>query len=148
MAETEELPIPACCLRQELEGVSDRFFCAHPLVKVPAGIVRPRTCRVCIFANARPAGALRNYDPQVAGRLSGSCRHLGGLIGLRDCSTCAGHVQVKVFACTHPRHGETTASVCLNCQDFTPRPLRNDYAATESSISAHLPLSERNTSCS
>lgn len=43
---------------------------------------------------------------------------LGPQIGLRECPTCAGKVQLKVFQCGHPQHQETTLNECGTCYDF------------------------------
>lgn len=57
--------------------------------------------------------------PRLLERLKGRCRHLGGQIGLRECPGCQGNVRIKVFACSHPSHGETTAAECEQCDDFS-----------------------------
>jgi hypothetical protein len=43
---------------------------------------------------------------------------LGEQIGTRDCPSCRGKVRLKVFACSHPAHGETTLPDCDLCEDF------------------------------
>ena len=51
-------------------------------------------------------------------RSRAACRHLGAETGQRECASCGGRVRIKVFACRHPRHGETTLSECLRCADY------------------------------
>jgi hypothetical protein len=43
---------------------------------------------------------------------------LGEETGLRECASCAGSVRVRVFACGHPRHEETTVREGEGCPDF------------------------------
>lgn len=40
------------------------------------------------------------------------------MTGLRECPTCAGNVQLKVFRCDHHRHQETTFNECSTCYDY------------------------------
>ncbi len=61
----------------------------------------------------------------AARRQRGPCQFLGQETGLRDCSTCRGHVRVKEFACLHAGHAArpvTTARECQSCRDFSPSP--------------------------
>jgi hypothetical protein len=46
------------------------------------------------------------------------CTFLGPQTGSRECPTCRGKVRLKVFACGHPAHAETTLPDCDMCQDF------------------------------
>jgi hypothetical protein len=48
----------------------------------------------------------------------GPCVHLGAQTGLRECAGCGGKTQLKVFACSHPAHTETTWDECQRCPDF------------------------------
>src|SRR5271166_753685 len=56
------------------------------------------------------------------------CSYLGeavlmnGKQALRDCLTCRGNVQLKVFSCLHPGHAldpTTTYKACERCPDYT-----------------------------
>lgn len=49
------------------------------------------------------------------------CLHLGDVLRLDDCATCKGTVRVKVYACSHPAHAETTLSGCRTCPDYQAR---------------------------
>ncbi len=49
------------------------------------------------------------------------CRHLGAEVGLQECQGCRGRVQVKQFACHHPKHELTTLADCAECDDFAPQ---------------------------
>jgi hypothetical protein len=42
-------------------------------------------------------------------------------MGLRECETCRGKVQLKIFACGHPLHSEATPAKCQACADHEPR---------------------------
>jgi len=48
------------------------------------------------------------------------CRHLGANIGERECKRCRGNVRLKLFACGHPLHQETTIQECRHCSDYRP----------------------------
>jgi len=48
------------------------------------------------------------------------CVHLGKLAGLRPCETCCKTVHIKVYACRHPNHDETTLAECRLCEDYEP----------------------------
>ena len=60
-----------------------------------------------------PLLPLRNAPFPIA-----NCQHLGSQTGERNCPTCAGNVRLKVFACSHPLHRETTLPECSTCRDF------------------------------
>lgn len=48
---------------------------------------------------------------------NGKCDHLGDQIGERDCKSCGDRtVKLKVYACSHPEHAETTIPECNKCQ--------------------------------
>jgi len=49
------------------------------------------------------------------------CLYLGGQLGERDCKSCKGSVRLKVFACSHQRHDDTTIRDCKTCADYEPR---------------------------
>ena len=48
----------------------------------------------------------------------GKCDYLGEQTSTRSCPTCTGNVRLKVFACSHPLHRETTLPECATCRDF------------------------------
>jgi len=114
-------PLSPCHSRRELPGIDDRFVCLHPKVFATHNVVPYEMCRQCALWRDRPPAEFRPMPPRLLERLQGSpCRHLGEHTGLRDCPTCQGHVRVKVFACRHPRHVETTLAECELCEDFKP----------------------------
>ena len=47
------------------------------------------------------------------------CRYLGQQTGERSCPTCSGNVRLKVFACSHAAHVETTLPECGACGDYS-----------------------------
>ena len=54
-------------------------------------------------------------------------KHLGEATGaLIECATCGdGRTQLKVYACSHPAHGETTLVACQACPDFVSSSQQN-----------------------
>ena len=48
------------------------------------------------------------------------CQYLGSQTGIRKCETCQSPVQMKVFACSHEFHSETTLPDCKFCRDYEP----------------------------
>jgi hypothetical protein len=130
--------LPPCHSRRTWEGVEDVFFCAHPKVCAPSQLVTAEVCGICRLRAQPPPEAFRDFPPTPPGdgaggipaadwlrRLAtgprGPCQHLGEQVGLRDCPGCRGRVQVKVFACGHPRHRETVLSEGAACPDYEPR---------------------------
>ena len=107
-----------CHSRRELPQSDDRFVCLHPKVHAQNNIVPYEVCRQCGLWREPPPAEFRVLPPRFFERLEGACRHLGDQTGLRDCPTCRGHVRVKVFACRHPNHVETTLAECEQCRDF------------------------------
>lgn len=124
-------PLAPCHSRRELSGTDARFICLHPKVHSPNNIVSYEFCRQCALWRQPPPAEFRALPPHFFERLQGPCRHLGEQVGLRDCPTCRGHVRVKVFACGHPNHVETTLAPCEQCNDFEaplPPPSRKTTA--------------------
>jgi hypothetical protein len=115
------MPLPPCHSRRELGPGDTTYFCAHPSVVVQDGLVTAGICQICDFWKQPPPPAFRTY-PLPAAKPRGPCVFLGEQTGLRDCKTCRGSVRVKVFACSHPRHQETTLSDCAVCPDFKAKP--------------------------
>jgi hypothetical protein len=108
-----------CHARREFDEREGRFFCAHPKVGVADALVLPEFCRVCSLGEQPPPPQFRpRPEPQLRKRKTIPCQHLGDQIGLRECSSCRGQIQVKVFACQHPAHEETTRNACLRCPDY------------------------------
>ena len=71
-------------------------------------------CAVCQVATREKTD--RECQPHITGD---DCVHLGAQIGTRACATCnSGNVRLKVFACGHPLHRETTLPECATCRDF------------------------------
>jgi hypothetical protein len=111
------MSLPACHSRRRIAQTNQVFFCAHPLVRVPNSLVTPETCQACDYWRQPPPSSFR---PVVLGRSRGPCLHLGEQTGLRECVTCQGKVSLKVFACAHPAHRETTLGECHSCPDHEP----------------------------
>jgi len=90
-------------------------------------------CRLCwLYANDERYNRLWGGDGRVSRRPSEAvvwlsrpwrsrqCIHLGAETGeRRQCGTCRGKVELKVFACGHPARGTATARDCRNCRDVT-----------------------------
>jgi hypothetical protein len=76
--------------------------------------VSVEVCLICTLRNEPPPESFRPFPPPPP---RGTCRYLGDQTGLRDCPTCLGNVRLKVFACKHPAHEETTIQECLVCPD-------------------------------
>jgi hypothetical protein len=109
--------LPPCPARRSLDGEHNRYFCAHPLFHSTTGLVTGEVCQVCPLWREPPPQAFRTY-PLAPPR--GLCRHLGEETGLRECPSCRGSVRIKVFACRHPAHHETTLAECAACTDHEP----------------------------
>src|SRR5260370_24113003 len=112
------MELPPCPARRHFEQETDVFFCAHPQHHVQDNLVTAEICRICqLWRQPAPS----EFRPFVASahpkRRDGACSYLGEQVGLRECPTCRGTVRVKVFACHHPRHRETTFSECAQCPD-------------------------------
>lgn len=70
-------------------------------------------------AAAEPGTAPRSKEPYP-------CVHRGAVVGLRDCTTCAGKVALKVFACT--KFETCELSRCADCPEREePWPLVYDH---------------------
>ena len=87
-------------------------------MSAPDQRVSPEICMICTLRNEPPPETFRPFPPPSP---RGPCRHLGAEVGLRDCPTCGGNVRIKVFACDHPAHGETTLAECGACADHEER---------------------------
>jgi len=84
--------------------------------------VHSGVCEICALRHEPPPETFRPFPPPLSSpaaeaRPRGQCRYLGPETGLRDCPTCLGNVRIKVFACTHSAHVETTNQECLVCPD-------------------------------
>jgi hypothetical protein len=80
-------------------------------------LVTPPLCRVCTLWQ-QPAPAEFRIMPKGPLIRDDLCRHLGEVIELRRCATCRGDVKIKIFACRHPDHQETTLAHCQECPDY------------------------------
>jgi tetratricopeptide (TPR) repeat protein len=115
----DDFGLAPCHSRREFDPQEEKFFCAHPKVGVADALVSAEFCRVCSLWRQPPPTKFRTRPPvQTRLRRTVPCRHLGEQTGLRDCPTCRGQVQIKVFACSHPAHRETTRDQCLQCRDY------------------------------
>jgi hypothetical protein len=82
------------------------------------------TREICFDCHYRldPPAEYRVFPPPPGRYATVPCGFLGKTVGLRPCPICRGTVQVKVFACQHPRHAETTLAECAYCSDFDAGP--------------------------
>jgi hypothetical protein len=117
------MTLPPCPARRLLESESGVFYCAHPLHHSEDDRVTAPVCQACDLWRQPPPPVFRPFPPPPAPPPRGPCRFLGEQTGLRDCPSCRGTVRVKVFACGHPLHVETTLAECPVCPDFQSRPL-------------------------
>jgi hypothetical protein len=113
------MALPECHSRRFLEHEEDVYFCAHPRMHARDSLVSTGVCMVCDYWRESPPAEYRPFPPP---KPRGPCVYLGGLTRLRECPGCRGTVKVKVYACGHPAHGETTLAECTACRDFEPRP--------------------------
>lgn len=113
------MSLPQCHSRRDIPGETNLFFCAHPQVHVRDQLVHSEICRLCKHCQM-PAPATFRPEPERIVRRTGPCFFLGAATGWRDCQTCRGHVRLKVFACQHQLHTETTVAECQKCQDYEP----------------------------
>lgn len=111
-------PLPICHSRHALADTDERFFCAHPRVFATRSVVSYEFCRACDYWRLPAPSEPRRVPARLIDHRPGPCRYLGDEIGLRRCATCRGDVRVKVFACRHPAHAETTLGDCEACDDF------------------------------
>jgi hypothetical protein len=123
-----------CPARREInnpEGEPGVYFCAHPSHHSEDNLVTKENCWICPLWREPPPGEYRKFPPDplppgripvvAARRRREPCIFLGEQIGFRDCPSCGGSVRVKVFACAHPRHEETTLNECSRCPDYEPK---------------------------
>jgi hypothetical protein len=114
------MQLPVCHSRRHIEPASSTFFCAHPRHHSALNLVTAELCVICPLWREPPPATFRPV-PLVMPKPRGTCAHLGEQTGLRDCPSCRGSVRVKLFACSHPLHVETTLAECATCPDFEPR---------------------------
>ncbi len=112
------MAVPPCHSRRSLEGQSNLYFCAHPLLHSNNQLVTEEVCRVCPLWREPPPAEFRAFPPVPPPLPRGLCHYLGEETGLRECPSCRGMVRLKVFACHHPRHRETVLTECASCVDY------------------------------
>lgn len=115
------MSLPPCHSRRDLPDEPGVYYCAHPQVHAADQRVTAEVCRACGYWRQPPPAAFRPFPPVPSRTAQGPCFFLGEQTGLRDCPSCRGTVRLKVFACDHPRHRETTLAECKLCPDFEPR---------------------------
>lgn len=122
------MKLPQCHSRRDFPGNPTLFYCAHPQVHARDQLVRAEICKICEYWKQPPPAEFRPYPPPGGFiKRDGPCAHLGELLEYRPCATCRGNVQIKVFACRHPSHTQTTIHECENCADYE-RPVMTSAA--------------------
>jgi hypothetical protein len=116
------MSLPDCHSRRFFTGETALFFCAHPRLHARDHVVTEEICRVCPYWSQPAPPVFRNFTPGPPPKPRGLCLYLGEQTGWRECPGCQGSVRVKVFACGHPRHQETTVRECAQCGDHQERP--------------------------
>jgi hypothetical protein len=113
--------IPPCHSRREIPGKLNLFYCAHPELGAHDQLVTPEICKMCKLRTAAPPEKFRPFPPP-SGFITrdGPCQHLGEFLEYRTCPTCRGNVRLKVFACGHSQHVDTTLVGCGQCPDYRP----------------------------
>jgi len=112
--------LPSCPARRDFDPATQRYYCAHPRIGTPSGRVSPEFCRPCLLSAEPMPTELREISPPLRITAARQCRYLGAVIRERECEGCRGRVVVKVFACRHSDHQETTWRDCLTCPDGWP----------------------------
>jgi hypothetical protein len=116
------MDLPPCHSRRSLAPESRVYFCAHPDHHSRDGLVTAEMCRICPLWKEVPPVQFRKFPPDPPPKPRGRCLYLGAAVGWRECPSCRGSVRIKVFACSHPRHRETTLAECAECPDHEPSP--------------------------
>jgi hypothetical protein len=122
--------LPDCYARREVPDDPHRVYCLHPMVHARGDIIPAEMCKLCNYWREPSPGPLRPFPPPPVIDNVGPCVYLGEETGLRECTTCLGRVRVKVFACRHPSHDETTFNECRHCPDHQ-RPDRQPPSASQ-----------------
>lgn len=112
------MPLPPCHSRREFPDGGTLYFCAHPQVHATDQLVTAEVCQVCTYCHLPPPTEFRHFDPAGPIRRAGPCFFIGEQTGWKQCTTCRGNVQLKVFACQHLLHDETTYDECAKCRDY------------------------------
>jgi len=116
------MKLPECDSRRPVEDAEDEFLCLHPQVVSRGNRVTDGICKSCVYCQSPPPGELVEPEEDSTLRRIGPCRHLGEQTGGRRCGSCGGSVRIKIFACRHPDHTETTLRDCLLCEDYQREP--------------------------
>lgn len=111
-----EVELPVCRWRGP-ELTPGRHGCTSPKLIVSRAGVSMETCLGCYARDHEPA------PPRQPPAARPVCVHRGDVLRLEECATCAGAVQLKVFACV--RHGACTpgkplppAACCASCNEY------------------------------
>ena len=110
--------LPDCHSRREHDPARNIYFCAHPRMHVRDQLVHPALCRMCRLWPLPPPAEFRPYPGNKHVVRNGPCRFLGSLESLRDCPTCNGRIQLKVYHCLHEKHEVTTIGECSACLEY------------------------------
>ena len=106
------------CPARHIDDTTGQISCLHPQVHAAGCVVTAEFCRMCSARLVTPPSGWRSLDEvRRSRRRLEPCRFLGMQSGERDCPTCNGRVRIKVYACRHESHEETTLRECQTCAD-------------------------------
>lgn len=120
-AQCDQPGLPPCASRRDFDPEQGLYFCAHPQVHAANQLVTSAICGLCSRWRDEPPRQFRPFPTKPFVRRDGPCMYLGRQVGLRECPTCRGQVQLKVFDCGHPQHDTTTLPDCSSCFDYERR---------------------------
>lgn len=110
--------LPKCVCRHDWDTATGTFFCGHPKVRSSSHLVTSEHCLLCNRWQEPPPEKQRPYPTLAGTRRDGLCAYLGPQEGTRNCLSCRGNVQQKVYACIHPAHEQSTVQECHKCADY------------------------------
>jgi hypothetical protein len=110
-----------CHSRRDIRPEKGLYFCRHPKVHLPGGVVDATFCGGCRLAEQPPPECPRPFSPPPAAFHDGPCFYLGDQVSEQECPSCRGSVRIKVYRCHHPAHSETKLADCSFCTDYSSR---------------------------
>jgi hypothetical protein len=131
-AQRQHRALPECIARIDVDRAKGLYFCAHPNVASKHNLVTFQNCLICKVVHDGPPSRLLPFRLPGVYTSSGPCKYFGEFISLRECQSCRGYVQVKIFECLHPNHKTTAIKECKDCSDYesdedsAPLPVRGN----------------------